>query len=114
MDIDLLFIALRKSDWREISQKEIIYSPEFLSEGNLRTFTGEDAQDIINETYSGEEILLIVLDPLRIQAPIKHVKINGLKYVEVIGEVSKDALIDKITLKANEKGSYLLDVKHFD
>ncbi len=114
MDIDLLFIALKKSDWREISQKETIYSPEFLAEGHLRTFTGEQAQNVINKIYSGEEILLIVLDPLRIQAPIKHVKVDGLKYVEVMGEVTKDALIDKITLKPNKDGSYSLDVKHFD
>jgi hypothetical protein len=55
-----------------------------------------------------------VLDPLRIQAPIKHIKDNGLEFVEVLGEVTKDALIDKIVLKSSKEGKYSLDVKHFD
>lgn len=114
MEIDLLFVAVKKSDWREISQSEYIYSPEFSSDGKLRTFTGKNAETIINEFYSGEPLLLIVLDPLRIQAPIKHIKDNDLEYVEILGEVTKDALIDKIILKSSKEEKYSLDVKHFD
>ncbi|MDZ7806896.1 MAG: hypothetical protein U5K71_07255 [Gracilimonas sp.] len=114
MEIDLLFFAVKKSDWREISQSEFIYSPEFSVDGNLRTFTGKDAEKIINEVYSGEPLLLIVLDPLRIQAPIKHVKDNDLDYINILGEVTKDALIDKIVLKSSKEGKYSLDIKHFD
>lgn len=114
MEIDLLFIAVKKSDWREISQSEYIYSPEFSADGKSKTFTGNTAERIINDVYSGEPLLLIVLDPLRIQAPIKHIKENGIEYVEIMGEITKDALIDKIVLKSSKEGNYSLDVKHFD
>lgn len=114
MEIDLLFVAVKKSDWREISQSEYIYSPEFSANGKSKTFTGKAAETILNKVYSGEPLFLIVLDPLRIQAPIKHISENGIEYVEVLGEITKDALIDKIVLKSSKEGKYSLDVKHFD
>ena len=114
MEIDLLFLAVKKSDWREISQSQLIYSPQFSDDGKHRTFTGKDAEDILNQMYTGEPLLLIVLDPLRIQAPIKHVKTDGKEYVEILGDVTKDALIDKILIKSSKEGKYSLDVKHFD
>lgn len=114
MEIDLLFVAVKKSDWREISQSEFIYSPEFSDDGHLRTFTGNNAEIIINKVYAGEPLLLIVLDPLRIQAPIKHINKDGTEFVQVLGEVTKDALIDKIVIKSSKEGKYSLSVKHFD
>jgi hypothetical protein len=114
LEIDLLFVAVKKSDWREIAQSEYIYSPEFSGNGKSKTFTGKAAETIINNVYSGEPLLLIVLDPLRIQAPIKHINENGIEYVEILGEITKDALIDKIVLKSSKEGKYSLDIKHFD
>lgn len=115
MDLDLLFIALKKSEWRNISGNGSISPSVFQSDNQVRSFVGAQAEKIINHAFNGEEsVLLIVLDPLRIQAPIKHIKEEGFEFVAIQGEVSIDAIIDKIELKPDKEGKFSVKVKHFD
>ena len=115
MEIDLLFTAIKPSDWKNVSDKGNFSPDSVKDDGFVRSFTGEQAEDIINHHFEGEErILLIVLDPLRIQSPIKHIKEDGFKFVAIQGAVSIDAIIDKIKLRSDKKGKFSLNVKHFD
>lgn len=115
MDIDLLFTAFKESDWRKISENGKIM-PEADSDNKaILTFTGDQAEAIINKTFEEEkQVLLIVFDPLRIQSPIKKTEIDGHTYIAIQGEVSVDAVIDKIKLKKGKDGQFSLNVKHFD
>lgn len=115
MDIDLLFAVIKQSEWREISQKERLKPESFEQEGSVRSFTGEHAEEIINNQFDGtEQLILIVLDPLRIQSPIKRIKADGFEFISIQGEVKMDAIIDKIKLTPDKKGKYSVNVKHFD
>ncbi len=115
MELDLLFIAVKKSEWRNISGNGTISPSVFNSDNQVRSFAGAQAEKIINKTFDGAEtVLLIVLDPLRIQAPIKHIKEEGFEFVAIQGEVSIDAVIDKIDLKPDKEGKFSVKVKHFD
>lgn len=115
MDIDLLFTAIKDSDWRSVSESGS-FKPESVEEkGHVRCFLGDEAQDIINHYFDEKDtVLLVVLDPLRIQSPIKHIKEDGFKFVAIQDAVTIDAIIDKIKLKADKKGKFSLNVKHFD
>ncbi|MEX0723983.1 MAG: DUF952 domain-containing protein [Gracilimonas sp.] len=115
MDIDLLFAVIKQSEWRKISQEESLKPESFEQDGAVYAFTGEHAEEIINHYFDGSEnLLLIVLDPLRIQSPIKRVKQDGFDFIAVQGQVTMDAIIDKIKLNADKKGAFSLNVKHFD
>ena len=111
MEIDLLFAAIKPSDWKDGS-----FSPSSVEEeGYVRSFTGKEAEKVVNHYFKGEEkVLLVVLDPLRIQSPIKHIEEDGFKFVAIQGAVSVDAIIDKIKLRSTTKGTFSLQVKHFD
>lgn len=115
MEIDLLFTAIKPSDWKDVSDNGS-FSPDSIEEsGYVRCFTGENAEEVINHYFEGEErLLLIVFDPLRIQTPIKHIKEDGFKFTAIQGAVSIDAIIDKIKLRSDKKGKFSLNVKHFD
>lgn len=115
MEVDLLFIAIKKADWRSVTENGSINPSVFSSDGQVRSFVGTHAEKIINHNFEGDEtLLLVVLDPLRIQSPIKHIKEDGFEYVAIQGEVSLDTIIDKIELEPDKKGAYSVQVKHFD
>jgi uncharacterized protein (DUF952 family) len=115
LDIDLLFTAIKDSDWKTVSESGS-FKPESVEEkGRVRCFLGDEAENIINHYFDKKDtVLLIVLDPLRIQSPIKHIKEDGFKFVAVQDAVTIDAIIDKIKLTANKQGKFTLNVKHFD
>lgn len=116
MELDLLFIALKQEDWRKISQNSRLKPTSFeYEDGFIRSFTGDKAEKIINHYYDKtDEILLLVIDPLRIQSPIKRIKEDGFEFVAIKGEIEVDTIIDKIKLKPSEKGNFSINVKHFD
>ncbi|MEX0843688.1 MAG: DUF952 domain-containing protein [Balneolaceae bacterium] len=115
MEIDLLFAAIKQSDWRKVSN-DGSFEPNSVQEiGYVRSFEGTEAESIINHYFSDEsEVLLIVLDPLRIQSPVKYIQEDGFKFVAIQGAVSVDAIIDKIKLEKNKNGKFSVHVKHFD
>lgn len=115
MELDLLFLAVKKAEWRNVTENGTINPSVFSKDGQVRSFVGTHAEKIINHNFEGNEtVLLVVLDPLRIQSPIKHIKEDGFEYVAIQGEVSMDTIIDKIDLKPDKKGVYSVNVKHFD
>jgi uncharacterized protein (DUF952 family) len=115
LDIDLLFTAFKESDWRNISGNGKIEPDPDSKLNSVLTYTGEQAEAIINKSFEEEkQVLLIVFDPLRIQSPIKKTIIDGHTFIAIQGEVSLDAVIDKIMLKKGKNGQFSLKVKHFD
>ncbi len=115
MDIDLLFAAIKKSEWIKVSENDC-FNPVLDDESEVvLTFEGKEAEKIVNHYFKGEErLLLVVIDPLRLRTPIKRVERNGLSFIEVQGTVSIDAIIDKIKLRSDKKGHFSLNIKHFD
>jgi|TARA_R100000005_G_C4991169_1_gene198561 uncharacterized protein (DUF952 family) len=115
LEIDLLFTAIKDSDWKSVSDSGK-FEPESVEEkGRVKCFTGEQAESIINHYFDKDDtVLLVVLDPLRIQSPIKRIQEDGFNFVAVQGAVTIDAIIDKIKLSAGKKGTFSLNVKHFD
>lgn len=115
MEIDLLFTAVKQSEWSKVSADGTIGQDSAATQDEVKLFKGNDAEKIINHYYDGTEpVLLIVLDPLRIQSPIKHVKQEGFEFVAIKGSVTIDAVIDKIKLQADDKGKFSVQIKHFD
>ncbi|HET8866531.1 MAG TPA: DUF952 domain-containing protein [Gracilimonas sp.] len=115
MDIDLLFAAVKQSEWRQVSENGNLKPLVFNEDGYFRSFEGNNAEKILNHYFDGKDpILLIVLDPLRIQVPIKRINEDGFDLVAIQGEVSVDAIIDKIKIQPDKKGRYSINVKHFD
>lgn len=115
MDIDLLFVAIKTPDWSGISKEGRLTPAYFDNDKYVHTFEGKQAQEILNHKYKGEkELLLMVLDPLKIQSPIKHTKESDFSFVSVQGSISIDAIIDKIRLKSDNEGRFQINIKHFD
>lgn len=115
MDIDLLFTVIEPSAFKSATTSGDFYPESFDEKGYIRCFEGGQAEEIINNKYSSEEkLLLIVIDPLRIQDPIKKSKEDGLSFVDVQGAFSIDSIIDKIKLEKDNKGKFNLRIKHFD
>ena len=116
MNSDLLFHITNKEQWREYSGSGFIKPESLETEGFIHTSEGKQVQDTLNRIFKGEkEVLLLVIDPLRIQEPIKYEKAeNGEVSPHIYGQISIDALIDKIPLQADKKGDFSISVKHFD
>ncbi len=115
LENDLLFTLTTKSEWKTFSASGTV-QPESLKErGYIRCFHGSQIEKAANDLVdSEEEILLIVIDPLRIQVPLKNEKIEGEIYPNLYGAFSIDAVIDRIVLKKSKKGIFSVKVKHFD
>lgn len=115
MEIDLLFTLIRKEDWKAFSESGI-FEPDSLEEqGYIQCFLGSQIQEAANSFFSKEnDLLLIVIDPLRLQVPIKHEKEGDQTYPNVYGSFSIDAIIDRIVLRKGKKGDFSVKVKHFD
>lgn len=115
MENDLLFTLATKDEWKSYSAKGT-FKPSTLSElGYIRCFHGKQIEEAVNKLYSEESnLFLIVLDPLRIQVPLKNEKIGNETYPNLYGEFSIDAVIDRIPLKKNKNGLFSILVKHFD
>lgn len=116
MDIDLLFAVTTPKEWRSISGDGVFKNTSMKGEDTLLCFEGKQAEDILNHYYKDqpETLLLVVLDPLRIQSPIKRIKENNFELIEIKEPVSLDAVIDKIKLHPDKDGQFSINVKHFD
>ncbi|MEX0608333.1 MAG: DUF952 domain-containing protein [Balneolaceae bacterium] len=115
MEIDLLFTAVNDDDWKRITETGSFEPDSFTENGQVKCFEGADAEKIVNLHFSeSTTVLLLVIDPLRIQSPIKRFKEDDLSFIAIQGTFSIDAIIDKIKLKKNKNGSFSVKVKHFD
>jgi uncharacterized protein (DUF952 family) len=114
LDIDLLFAVVTPEQWRTISGEGTLRNTYMDGEDSIWCFEGKHAEEVINEFYEGDSLLLIVLDPLRIQAPFKRITKNGFEIIEIKQSISIDVIIDRIKLNPDKKGKYSMNVKHFD
>lgn len=115
MEYDLLFTFILQEDWKSSIKSGVFSPPGLKEEGVIRCITDDRLEMYANEQFKGDEqILLIVIDPLRIQAPLKEEKIDGIKYPLICGSISIDCVIDKIPLSKSKDGQYSISVKHFD
>jgi uncharacterized protein (DUF952 family) len=115
LEIDLLFAAIKKSDWIKVSKNDC-FNPILDDENEVvLTFEGKSSEKIVNHYFKGEErLLLVVIDPLRLRTPFKRVERKGMNFIEVQGTIPIDAIIDKIKLRSDKKGHFSLNIKHFD
>ena len=114
MELDLLFLAVEQSNWRSLNKETALKPDSFDRQNYILSFTGDNVERILNNKFNGEDVLLLVIDPLRIQSPIKKIKEDDTEYVAIQGEITFDAIIDKIKLKSSKDGTYSVNVKHFD
>jgi len=115
LDIDLLFAAVQLNEWRSISEEGTFNHTSMSDEEHVWCFEGKEAEKVLNHFFDkNEQLLLIVLDPLRIQSPFKRIKKNNFELVEIQEAISLDAVIDKIKLDPDKEGQYSINVKHFD
>ncbi|MEQ9310512.1 MAG: DUF952 domain-containing protein [Balneolaceae bacterium] len=115
MENDLLFTLTTKSEWKNFSSTGN-FAPSSLNEkGYIRCYHGSQIEKAANDLETEEnELLLIVIDPLRIQVPIKNEKYEGEVFPNLYGSFSVDAVIDRIVLNKSKKGTFAVRVKHFD
>ncbi|MEX0720825.1 MAG: DUF952 domain-containing protein [Balneolaceae bacterium] len=115
MEIDLLFTAVKDSDWKKVTETGDLIPDTFSEYGHIKCFEGKDAEEIINQDFEDSSaVLLLVIDPLRIQSPIKRIIEGDFSYIAVQGTFSVDVIIDKIKLEQNKKGRFAIKVKHFE
>ncbi|HAW78346.1 MAG TPA: hypothetical protein DF712_21835 [Balneola sp.] len=115
MDYDLLFTVVEDQNWKEITSSGT-FKPSSLEElGYIKCIDEKDLQQYVNqEILTGKELLLVVIDPLRVRDSIKADKENGFSIIKLYGELTLDALIDKIELKPSKKGDYTIKINHYD
>ena len=77
MDADLLFIPLNSVQWKECSSHGFIKPSKqegATSEQNIQAYTPALIEEILNFKYIDQnDLLLIIIDPIRVQVPIKNV-----------------------------------------
>lgn len=115
MDYDLLFTLIPKTSWRTATN-EGVFAPESLaSQGYIRCIPDKELENYANTQFDGiDELLLIVIDPLRIQVPIKHETIKDTRFALIYGSLKLDAIIEKIDLFRDKKNKFRISIKHFD
>lgn len=115
MNIDLLFTAVKQSDWRAYTETGRFEPPSLASEQIVWCFTGDVAEVCVNKEFGdADKIILIVIDPLRIEVPYKRTTRNGIEMIALQGTFPLDAIIDKIKLEKEQGGAFSIRVKHFD
>jgi uncharacterized protein (DUF952 family) len=132
MDVDLLFIPLNSVQWKECSSKGFIEPSKKEGSKSIRSieaYTPSFVEEILNFKFVDQnELLLILIDPIRIQVPIKS-ELNNIKpnneedsfgnskrypVVHLQGKISIDAVIDRIPIKKNKDGLFHVHVETID
>ena len=132
MDVDLLFIPLNSVQWKECSSQGFI-EPS-VQEGSksirsIEAYTPSVVEEIINFKFVDQnDLLLILIDPIRIQVPIKS-EFNDIKpnnkedgfgnskrypVVHLQGKISIDAVIDRIPIQKDKDGLFHFHIETID
>ena len=132
MDADLLFIPLNSVQWKECSSHGFIKPSKqegSISEQNIQAYTSALIEEILNFKYIDQnDLLLIIIDPIRVQVPIKNVlndifpnnaeqkfiKSKRYSVVQLQGEISIDAVIDRIPIKRSKDGFFHVHIQTVD
>ncbi|WP_445665024.1 DUF952 domain-containing protein [Fodinibius sp. AD559] len=106
---DLLFHITTKDDWKQFNNSGS-YEPESLeSEGFIHCSTGEQVEATANRIFGDkDEILLLVIDATTLHEDIKYEKNEdtGEKFPHLYSPLNTNAIIDKITIKAEDNGNF--------
>ena len=106
---DLLFHITTNNDWKEFNNGGS-YEPEsFESEGFIHCSTGEQVEATANKIFGDkDEILLLVIDATTLHDDIKYEKDEdtGKKFPHLYSPLNTNAIIDKITIKAEDDGKF--------
>ena len=132
MDEDLLFIPLTSTHWRECSLRGFIepaQQEESKSIQSIEAYTPSVIEEILNFKYVDQsDLLLIIVDPIRIQVPIKNESLdispnhagqrfgNSKRYsvIHLHGKVSIDAVIDRIPIQRDKDGLFHIHIETID
>lgn len=115
LEYDLLFTVINNTDWKVYTESGL-YTPKELKEhGFFKCFEGKFVEPYANLNYKHQnQLLLLVIDPLRINEPIKKFIDVEVEYYSIHGKISTDAIIDRIKLKKSKNGTFNIRIKHFD
>lgn len=106
---DLIFHITTSEEWEE-NQKGGNYVPESLdSEGFIHCSRGSQVEETANKFYSDkEQILLLVIDVSSLDEKLKYEKDeeSGEKHPHIYGPLGTNAVIDKITIGAEDSGKF--------
>lgn len=132
MDVDLLFIPLTTAQWKECSSRgsiEPAQQEESQSKLCIEAYTPSVIEEILNFKYVDQnDLLLIIVDPIRVQVPIKHEsaellpnnteesfgKSKRYSVVHLHGKISIDTVIDRIPIKRNQDGLFHVHIESID
>lgn len=115
MEYDLLFTVIDDENWKEIAAQGT-FKPKSIEElGYIKCIEEKDLERYVNlESLKEKDLILVVIDPLRIRESIKAGKEDGFNVIKIFGQLDLDAIIDKIDLKKSKKGNYSVSVRHYD
>ncbi len=115
MDYDLLFTVIDDQNWKEIAS-EGTFHPKTLDElGFIKCIDEKDLENYVNlDIHKEKDLILVVIDPLRVKNSIKTEKEGDFKIIKLFGSLTLDAIIDKIDLKPSKKGDYSIKIQHYD
>ena len=115
MENDLLFTVIEKQQWKSLTESGK-FRPITVDElGYIECIFEKDLETYLNKQEGDHtELMLILIDRLRIKDSIKTIKDDGVTKIRVSGELDLDAIIDKITLKRDSKKRFSFSIKHFD
>mgnify|MGYP001265368999 CR=1 FL=1 len=115
MNTDLYFTLINKEDWKKYSSSGRFNPPALEELGYIPCYHGDQIQEVANKKYGdNNELFLLVIDPLRIQVPVKFEKSEEFTSPNIYGEISIDTIIDRIHIKRGKDGQFFIKVKHFD
>ena len=115
MEYDLLFTCINKEKWKSYTESGYFTPQELSEKGYITCFEGKFAEKFANEYHShSNQLLLLVIDPIRIHEPIKKIETDDIHYYSIQGKFTIDAIIDRITLKKLKSGLFQVRIKHFD
>ena len=115
MEYDLLFTLIDHREWKQLTEKGTFEPLSMKEDGVIYTYEGKNIEAVANtEFLEATKLFLLVIDPLRIHAPIKKVKKDSIELLEIKGTFSIDAIIDRIPVSKNKKGKFEINIKHFD
>ena len=106
---------MQKQEWKEYSASGKLNTPDLKEKGYLIVYEGKNTEKAANTLFPEEQdLFMLIIDPLRIQHPIKKEKTEYGEELHILGSISIDAVIDRILIKRNKKGNFSIGIKHFD
>lgn len=105
----LLFHITPRADWERALRQGVYRAASLRREGFIHCSGRTQVVRVANTFYRGRRnLLLLVIDPARVQPAIRHERVDGRRFPHIYGPLNLDAVVRVLEFPPRRDGTFAL------